>query len=478
MRRRLRRRRRRPRGGVERGLGGARVHVPIAGSERWRRLRHVQAHAVAAFLEPLQVEHALHVRQCDAVEGRRLVGAQRVRDAVAPVARGHAAQLLEHVADARRRREERPPEAPRGDLDRAWSLAERTHAFTGAASAPDSIGAFATADRAQAGLYYVALTDRLLVWVARGSDRRARAVEVSARALRHDVARLRRAIAAGRQDDIDSLASSLWSMLVAPVRDEIGDAETLFIVAGGPFEGLPFAVLRDTDTGRYLVEDHAIVMLPNWRFLGGAPAAVRLDRNWDVFAAGDPAQADRRLPRLVGGRAEVLAIARRFPRGQVVIGREATPAAVLAAAAHATLIHVAAHLSPNEEDPGLSRLHLAPDAENPTGELFVRDLVTRPPTQLALVVLASCRSGAGRSFAAGLSLTAATPLLEAGVPAVVAALWDADDAGTAEVLDMFYAEASRGRTIARALAEAQRLAVHRAVPPRIWAALVLTGRTT
>lgn len=368
--------------------------------------------------------------------------------------------------------------AARGDLDRAWSFAERTHAFAGAASASDSVAAFATADRAQAGLYYVALTDRLLVWVARGPEQRARAVEISARALRHDIAQLRRAIAAGRQDEVDSLASSLWSTLVAPVRAEIGDAETLFIVAGGPFEGLPFALLRDTDTGRYLVEDHAIVMLPNWRFLGGVPSAVRLDRDWDVFAAGDPAQADRRLPRLVGGREEVLAIARRFSRVRVVIGREATPASVLAAATHAKLIHVAAHLAPNEEDPGLSRLLLAPDAENPTGELFVRDLVARQPTQLALAVLASCRSGTGRSFAAGLTLTAATPLLEAGVPAVVAALWDADDAGTAEMLDAFYAEASRGPTVARALAEAQRLAVRRGVPPRIWAALVLTGRTT
>jgi CHAT domain-containing protein len=67
--------------------------------------------------------------------------------------------------------------------------------------------------------------------------------------------------------------------------------------------------------------------------------------------------------------------------------------------------------------------------------------------------------------------------LTAGARAVIATLWRVDDRVTAELVEDFYAALASGRTVAEALAAAQRQVRDEPghAAPRYWAGFVLLG---
>ena len=222
---------------------------------------------------------------------------------------------------------------------------------------------------------------------------------------------------------------------------------------------LPFAVLRDPATARFLVEDHPIVVAPNLRlFLAASHAAAerfgRLDRVLVVEGRTGAGQGLTPLPRLPAAAAEIAAVADAYPQGRVLNAAEATPARFVAEAGDFPVVHFTGHAIADRPAPELSRLFLSPSAAEPTGWLLLRDLQSASFRQTALVVLGACETGAGRVFGEGV-VSLARPFLGKGAAGVVYSLWNVSDAPSARLLTVFHRNVRRGLEPAVGLQQAQ-----------------------
>jgi CHAT domain-containing protein len=144
--------------------------------------------------------------------------------------------------------------------------------------------------------------------------------------------------------------------------------------------------------------------------------------------------------------------------------------------AGARILHIAAHTLA-EPGGGELGIPLTPDAEFSDGLVRPRDFAGRR-LAVDLTVLAACSSGRSGADPSGIG-TLSGALLAAGSHAVVATLWDVDDAASAVVMEQFYYELERGRPpgIALSRAKARLRQDPRWSAPRHWAGFVVIGDT-
>jgi len=92
-----------------------------------------------------------------------------------------------------------------------------------------------------------------------------------------------------------------------------------------------------------------------------------------------------------------------------------------------------------------------------------------------LVVLSACRT-AGGVVVDGEGVQGLTaPLLAAGARSIVATGWRVGDERIVSLIERFYAELARGRTVAEALRAAKLAAIERKAPASVWAAFTVFG---
>ena len=150
--------------------------------------------------------------------------------------------------------------------------------------------------------------------------------------------------------------------------------------------------------------------------------------------------------------------------------------------AGAAVVHVAAHGEANALRPSRSGLRL----ENPTSGNA--DVLLRPTHVRAhqigaaalgapLAVLSACESAAGRRTHGEGVLGLSSAFLLAGCRTVVSTLWTVDDAVTARLMEIFYEGLAAGRSVDRALLDAQaRIRSRpRTAHPYYWAGFVVIG---
>jgi len=155
-------------------------------------------------------------------------------------------------------------------------------------------------------------------------------------------------------------------------------------------------------------------------------------------------------------------VARHFPAAeQRIFAREqATPAAYLASSPEQfSYIHFVAHgtasrLSPLDSAIVLSKivpsetvpLKTVPsdgNAENDSFKLYARDII-RHPLRADLVTISACYSAGERAYSGEGLVGLSWAFLRAGAHNVVAALWEATDASTEQLMDKFYDELDKG----------------------------------
>jgi CHAT domain-containing protein len=256
----------------------------------------------------------------------------------------------------------------------------------------------------------------------------------------------------------------LYGLLVEPVRAWLpAPGARLTIIPAGPLMRLPFAALT-APSGRYLVEDYAITYAPAGAFIdavdGRPPAAAGEDGRGFLFVADPrlpaPGKGERALPALPGAREEVGAIVRLLPRGSstVLEGDQASKRAVTALMPAARLLHFATHGVVNDRAPLDSYLALARPAQaDGDGRLTAQELYgLRLHADLA--VLSSCRSAGGQVSGEGIAALARA-FLSAGVPSVVASVWDVPDQPANRLFPELYRAWLRDGSPARALRTAQ-----------------------
>jgi CHAT domain-containing protein len=275
--------------------------------------------------------------------------------------------------------------------------------------------------------------------------------------------------------------SDLYAWLVAPIRGRLTGKTALVVSPDGPLHLVPFAALRATAAGRSLIEDYAIALAPSLAWYLDARARMA-SRTWlppsSLFAIGNPTIDRRDLPDLrdlPGAADEARTIAGHYGHSVLALGRDATPSRLRQWGPGADVIHFGGHAVVNVDAPEQSFLAMAPEAGS-DGRLRAGEIARLSLEHTRLVVLGACSTASGPHLFGEGVLSLARPFLLAGVPSVVATLWDVDDRSTAKLLDQFHRRLGDGVDVRVALQRTQ-LAFLRSSDPAerswyVWAPFV------
>jgi CHAT domain-containing protein len=156
-------------------------------------------------------------------------------------------------------------------------------------------------------------------------------------------------------------------------------------------------------------------------------------------------------PRLLAADDEIRTVARHYPAAQVLLGEDATAAALLSALDGADLAHVAAHATLRSDNPLFSALELA---DGPVTVYDIERLTAAPHT----VVLPACQSGVTAVRAGDELIGLASALLALGTRSIVCTVLPLRDAVAGPLMDSFHRRLRTGSPPATALAEARHAA--------------------
>jgi CHAT domain-containing protein len=237
------------------------------------------------------------------------------------------------------------------------------------------------------------------------------------------------------------------------------------------------------DSGIYLGSHFAIIESPGMEYLKRLRPGDLITPDLPALIVGTPALrgeiAGEFLP-IPDATREAETVARKFLRADLLLGTQATAAAVKKSLPWAAVFHFAGHALAGEERTGL--LLASEDAGNGgTEKLSLLNASTLDPSHVSharLVVLSACSTAS-----ANLSLTAdpdtlVRTFLLGGVPHVVASRWDVDSRVTERLMEEFYSRLFSGETVAHALRHVRMnmLAVKETDHPYYWAAFAAFGR--
>lgn len=332
---------------------------------------------------------------------------------------------------------------------------------------------------------YAVLPRKTILWVfRRDGELRYETVATSEEALGDLVQRFRHAVLHDRATETEQLSAQLHDLLIKPVAHHLAPGERLVLIPDGALHTLPFSLLRDRQTRRYLVQDHAFAVAPSVRVYAAGrrrdEALARRPGRVLVVAAPDfDRDIDPSLRSLSAGGMEA-SIARIFPGSQVLRGAGATRKAFLEAADGFESLYFGGHSIVNADFPLLSQMLFAKDPADPDrGVLYSGDLLRQRFPRTRLVVLASCSTALGKTSRTEGVENLARPFLAAGVPTVVASLWNVDDEVTADFFVRFYRKLRQRFDVAWALRETQIESIEQgsgpAASPLAWGAFEVIG---
>ncbi len=175
--------------------------------------------------------------------------------------------------------------------------------------------------------------------------------------------------------------------------------------------------------------------------------------------------ADERIPL---ADSEVTRLARTLPMSVKYAGRRATFSAFEANASKFDLIHLACHGQFRPDNPMFSSLHLA------DGWITVRD-VCATRLNAELVTLSACETGVNQILPGEEILGLARGFLSAGAKSLVLSLWTVNDVATAGLMEDFYNNLQRGKSIPASLRVAQIDLIKRGEHPYFWSPFFVIG---
>jgi CHAT domain-containing protein len=268
------------------------------------------------------------------------------------------------------------------------------------------------------------------------------------------------------------LAQQVYDWLIRPIEAQIesADVDVLVFVLDGALRNIPMGVLHDGDN--YLIEKHAIALIPGLQLLEPRPLAERqvqaliagLSEARDEFSAlPNVAQEVAAIQTQVPG--EVL-LNERFSKGNFSGQLTGSPFPV---------VHLATH-GQFSSDPEQTFVLAWDDRIRATelGALLQQGELTREAA-IELLVLSACETAAGDERAA---LGLAGVAVRSGARSTLATLWLVDDRGTSVLMENFYRQlTATQQTKAEVLRQAQ-LALLQSEDyrhPYFWAPFVLVG---
>lgn len=336
-------------------------------------------------------------------------------------------------------------------------------------------------DRQARVVIYRVLADRILAWVTAPDATELRQLETDGAQLERAVRRLQAAATAEHAAAMRTELAWLYDALIAPISDLLGNDSNLQVIPDRTLHQVPFSALLESATGRFLVEDHAVVVAPYGSL---SPRASQRNPPTSVLVVADPslpANLASRFGRLPNARIEAVRIASLYQRETRLSGSETQIAHVQAELANHDVVHFAVHAVPADHDGGDAYLVLAPHEDTRLSGLTAATISELRIDQHPLVVLASCDTAGGQLGANAGATSLAGSFLQAGASAVVASLWEVDDEATEALMFDFHQRLVAGAIPAEALRLVQLSAMRRSTNRRAtlahWAAFqVFMGR--
>jgi CHAT domain-containing protein len=344
---------------------------------------------------------------------------------------------------------------------------------------------------------YVAGEDRLMIWLVTRDGVVTRTAPIGADGLRDKVTAYLESLGARAPlDKLNDQASDLYQLLIAPIDQQLDRNLTLCIAPDGVLQDLPFAALVSPDSKRYLIEDFTLVVNPSASVFARAIDLTARKQRSDsepFLGLGNPRFDQQRYPKLQtlpASEQELEHIQSLYPHRLILNRRQATESALVSQIGEYEIVHLATHALSDKQSSVLaeeSHFATAPAAQRKKidsgafdGALHAQEIYSLKPERTRLVVLSSCRSGLGdekRNEALG---GLAQAFLVAGVPAVVASLWDIDDDSAAGLMEKFHiAHRVKKLAFGQALRQAQlsflQTSSIKKRHPFFWATFMVTG---
>jgi CHAT domain-containing protein len=288
----------------------------------------------------------------------------------------------------------------------------------------------------------------------------------AAREIENAVQRYRNALG-GPQDVFDTAdddGRALYQMLIAPAQSLLPKDGRVFIIPAEGLNSLNFETLLVSEPKlHYWIEDVTIANAGSLRLLASSSSAGRGKGGHSLLLLGNSIAPDKNYPELPKAAAEMESVEKRFPPSQqrVFQRAEATPAAYLNSKPEQfSYIHFVAHGTASRLSPLDSAIVLSRStADSDSFKLYARDIIQHP-LRADLVTISACYGAGTRSYSGEGLVGLAWAFLRAGAHHVIAALWDASDASTEQLMDKFYEELNRGESPANALRTAKLSLLH------------------
>jgi CHAT domain-containing protein/tetratricopeptide (TPR) repeat protein len=346
--------------------------------------------------------------------------------------------------------QQKPMEALRwADYSRARTLAEGLGLLPAGSSATPPLNAQEIARRVKGTVLFYWLGEKQsYLWAI--TPRKVGLFPLPAAAEIEGAVRGYRVALGGPQDVLDTANSdgrALYQMLIAPARSLVPKGGKVFVVPAEGLNNLNFETLLVSEPKlHYWIEDVTVANAGSLRLL--ASSTTEKERNsHTLLLLGNSLSPDKDYPELPKAAAEMETVAKRFSTAQrrVFQRGEATPEAYLASNPEEfSYIHFVAHgtasqLSPLDSAIVLSRSNAASDSF----KLYARDIIQHPLTA-ELVTISACYGAGTRAYSGEGLVGLAWAFLRAGAHNVIAALWDASDVSTEQLMDKFYEELNRG----------------------------------
>jgi tetratricopeptide (TPR) repeat protein len=300
-----------------------------------------------------------------------------------------------------------------------------------------------------------------------------------------------------RDGEEAGVAARLHEILLGTALSDLPPGiRRLVVVPDDALYRLPFAALRETPEAEPLAVRYQISVVPSatlwlrWKGERPLPSALPALALADPPLPGsalDPGEggaveraaiflSPSRLGPLPQARREGRAVVRHLGAGSALrTGAEASEAFLKHADPRRfTVLHFATHAVTDDVNPERSGILLAPGAGTEDGLLQMREIVDLDLSG-RIVVLASCRSGAGALLRGEGVVSLARAFFQAGAHTVVASFWPLRDDEAAALFDRFYHHLGSGRSVAEALRRAQRDRIEDGAPAAAWAGLVVHG---
>jgi CHAT domain-containing protein/Tfp pilus assembly protein PilF len=292
------------------------------------------------------------------------------------------------------------------------------------------------------------------------------------------VERYRKALG-GPQDVLESADQDgrwLYRTLIAPTQALLKKDAKLFVIPDGSLNNLNFETLlvsgpmpsgpmHSEKKLHFWIEDVTIANAISLRVLGAARAGKgksKEKRDRGLLLVGNSVAPNDKYPELPKAAAQMESVARHFraTEQRIFTREQATPAAYLASRPERfSYIHFVAHGTASRQSPLDSAIVLSKivpsktvlsqtppaegNAENDSFKLYARDII-RHPLRADLVTISACYGAGERAYSGEGLVGLSWAFLRAGAHNVVAALWEATDASTEQLMDKFYDELNKG----------------------------------